>query len=52
MYEMGETAAGEPCLYTRDPDANELMLIEVPTLTPIVDEEVNNGPSFPWTRLW
>ena len=37
-------------LYCRDPDANELMLIEDPSIQPI--EEVDEGPRVPWTRLW
>ena len=41
---------GRAVLYCRDPDANELMFIEDPSIQPI--EEADEGPRVPWTRLW
>lgn len=43
-------ARESPVLYTKDPDANELMFVEDPSIVPIA--EVDGGPSVPWTRLW
>jgi hypothetical protein len=49
-YSTGTTAAGEPALYCKDLDANELMFVEDVSIQPI--EEARQGPMVPWTRLW
>ena len=49
-YATATNAAGESVLYCKDPDANELMFVEVPDITPIAEAE--DGPMVPWTRLW
>lgn len=49
-YSTGTTAAGEPALFCKDPDANELMFVEDAAIVPIA--EAGAGPAVPWTRLW
>ena len=49
-YTEATGAKGEAVVYCKDPDANELMLVERPEITPIA--EADDGPMVPWTRLW
>jgi glyoxylase I family protein len=49
-YTTRKLVGGESALYCRDPDANELLFIEDPSIMPIA--EAKGGPMEPWTRLW
>jgi glyoxylase I family protein len=49
-FTEGTDGGGEAVLYCKDPDANELMFVERPEITPIA--EADDGPRVPWTRLW
>ena len=49
-YTCAADAAGRAVLYCKDPDANELVFVEDPSIVPIA--ETADGPMVPWTRLW
>ena len=51
-YRTATLSRGDSVLYCYDPDANELMFMEDPTIQVIKEDMINNAPMLPWTRLW